>query len=109
MPVNCGIIGIAENEMIFVELNSEVQYNGQPCGLIVAKTMAVAHSAVKKVEITYEKPQVDRPIIPSLKHWRKKYALSACNDSKDYSFAPNCDLTAPLVGEQKKIKGFSLK
>lgn len=108
MPVNAGVIGITENEAIFIELNSEVQYNGQPCGMIVAKTMAIAYSAANKVKITYEKPQVDRPIIPSLKHWRKKYALSACDNSMDYRFAANCKLATPIIGEQKKIKGFSI-
>lgn len=106
MPMNAGIVGIAENEPIFLDIETEVQYNGQPCGMIVAKTMALAHSVANKVEITYQKTQLDRPIIPSLKHWRQRYKLSACNDSTDYHFAPNCKLGTPLVGQEKRIRGF---
>lgn len=109
MPLNKGVAGIQENEPVFLKIDAEVQYHGQPCGMIVAKTMALAHSAVKKVEITYQKMQLDRPVIPSLKHWKQKYQLGECNDSTDYHIAPNCQLETPLVGQEKRLKGFCFK
>lgn len=109
MAMNSGIIGIVESEVIFVAIDGEVGYNGQPCGVIVAKTMALAHSAATKVDITYERMQIDRPIIPSLHHWREKYELSSCEDNTVYCFPANCESERPLVGQGKKIKGIHLK
>lgn len=105
MIVNSGIIGINESEVIFLEIDGEVQYYGQPCGFIVAHTMALAHSAAKKVDIQYERTQINRPIIPSLRHWREKYQLSSCKDSTEYRIPANCEEERPLVGQEKKIKG----
>lgn len=105
MPMNAGIVGITENELIFVPIDSEVEYFGQPCGIIVAKTMALANSVATKVEITYEKTQINRSIIPSLRHFRENNKLSACNDTYEHKIPANQKLALPLVGEEKKIKG----
>lgn len=105
MPLNAGLVGIAENEVIFVSIDSEVEYYGQPCGMIVAKTMALAHSAAAKVKITYERTQIDRPIIPSLRHWRENNELSSCTDTHEHIIPANQTMAKLLVGEEKKIKG----
>lgn len=105
MPLNSGVIGIMENEVIFIPIDSEVEFYGQPCGMIVAKTMALANSAATKVEITYEKTEIDRPIIPSLHHWRENNELSACKDTREHIIPANQKLVKPLVGEEMKFKG----
>lgn len=105
MAVNSGIVGITENEVIFVPIDSEVEFFGQPCGLIVAKSMALANSAATKVEITYEKMQIDRPIIPTLHHWRENNEMSACTDTQEYRIPANQKLAVSMVGQEKKIKG----
>lgn len=105
MPVNAGIIGIVENEAVFVALDSEVEFNGQPCGMIVAKTMAAANSAAAKVEITYEKSQIDRPIIPTLRHWHETNELSKCRIVEEHRIPPNQQFVRPLVGQEQKVRG----
>lgn len=105
MPLNSTLIGVFESEFIFVPIDSEVEYYGQPCGMIVAKTMALAHSAAAKVEITYERTQLDRPIIPSLRHWREYNKLSACPDTHAHIIPANQTMVPPLVGVEKNIKG----
>lgn len=104
-PVNSGILGITENEVIFVPIDSEVEFFGQPCGMILAKTMDLANSSVKKVEVTYEKSQIDRLIIPSLRHWRENNQLSAWKDKREHWIPANQKMSAPLLGSEKKIKG----
>ncbi|XP_031636493.1 xanthine dehydrogenase-like [Contarinia nasturtii] len=105
MPLNAAIDYFSEAEPIFLTIDSEVQFNGQPCGVIVAKTMAVAHSAATKVDITYEKSQINRPIIPSVRHWRQKNESNACKDRKTFRIPPNQNLAMPLIGQELKIKG----
>lgn len=112
MPVNCGVILVVEKEPIFLEIDAQVQYNGQPCGLIVAKTMAIATSAAAKVEIMYEKTQTGRPIIPSLRRWRQingsktyKNEWNSRKSTQEFRIPPNQKLAAPLVEQEMKIKG----
>lgn len=40
-------------EQIFLGLNDEVLFNGQPVGVILADSMALANKAAAKVDITY--------------------------------------------------------
>lgn len=48
-------LGVVEDEEIFVGLDSMIQYHGQPCGLILANSMALANYAATQVKITYKK------------------------------------------------------
>lgn len=109
MPVNCGVLFVVETEPIFLAIDAQVQFNGQPCGLIVAKTMALANSAAAKVEITYEKMEIHRPIIPSLRHWRQKNdELNVCTAGmhvQKFKIPPNQQSTMPLIGQEMQIKG----
>ena len=112
MPVNCGVFLVVEKEPIFLAVEAQVQFYGQPCGLIVARTMAIANSAATKVEITYEKTQVNRPIIPSLQHWRQtngskmnKNESNARKNTQEFRIPPNQKKAMPLVGQEMKIKG----
>ncbi|KAJ6644053.1 Xanthine dehydrogenase [Pseudolycoriella hygida] len=45
--------GIIEEEEIFVGQDSEILFYGQPAGVILADTLALANSAASKVKITY--------------------------------------------------------
>lgn len=47
------LIGIVEEEPIFVGHKCEVLFYGQPAGMILAKSFALANLAVKKVKISY--------------------------------------------------------
>lgn len=112
MPVNCGVFLVVEKEPIFLAIDAQVQFYGQPCGLIVARTMAIAHSAAAKVEITYEKTQENRPIIPSLRHWRQtnankmdKNESNARKSRQEFRIPPNEKEAMPLVGQEMQIKG----
>ncbi|XP_008544021.1 uncharacterized protein LOC103568824 isoform X1 [Microplitis demolitor] len=49
------------NELIFLE--KEIQYSGQPIGVIAATTYARANEAAKKVKITYSETAKRKPII----------------------------------------------
>lgn len=40
-------------EELFVGMDSDVLFNGQPAGLVLAETHALANLAAKKVRITY--------------------------------------------------------
>lgn len=42
-----------EDEEIFVGKDSEIRFNGQPAGLILADTFDLANSAASKVKIIY--------------------------------------------------------
>lgn len=109
MPVNCGVLFVVETEPIFLAIDAQVQFNGQPCGLIVAKTMALANLAATKVVITYEKMEIHRPIIPSLRHWRKRNdKLNTCTAGvhvQKFRIPSNQKLTMPLIGQEMQIKG----
>lgn len=69
-PIGAGEIIPAFEEPIFVDLNSEVAFYGQPCGVIVAKTMIVANLAAKEVKIAYDNLEPTQPIVPTVFHWR---------------------------------------
>lgn len=102
---------LSESEVIFLELDSEVLFYGQPCGMIVATTLALANSAVNLVEIVYERTQEQqenrRPIIPSISHWRAiGDSQSACEmTSEHFRFFPNCEAK---LSNSKQIKGIKL-
>lgn len=93
--------------MIFVELNTEVAFYGQPCGVIVANTMALAHSAAAHVEIMYEQMQQPRPsIVPSIYDWiesseRKVYGVP----NELNRLPPNQRGRLFEFGSHKRIKG----
>lgn len=110
MPLNSGfmMLGIIENEVIFVPIDSEVEFYGQPCGIIVAKTMELANLATTKVNITYEKVQINRPIIPSVRLWCENMKLRAFENSAEYQIPANQQLNVSLIGQEKKIKGIKL-
>lgn len=52
-----------EDERILVEIDSIIQYHGQPCGIIVANSMALANYAATQVKITYKKIKGKEPLI----------------------------------------------
>lgn len=52
-----------EDERVLVEIDSIIQYNGQPCGIIVANSMALAYYAAAQVKITYKKIRGKEPLI----------------------------------------------
>lgn len=56
-------VGILEDERILVEIDSMIQYNGQPCGIIVANSMALANFAATQVKITYKKVKGKEPLV----------------------------------------------
>lgn len=100
---------ITESEKIFVELDGEVLFYGQPCGVIVAKTLALANSAAASVEIVYEKSKQNshRPIIPSISHWR---TLDDRNDAcemrtEHFHLFPKQESESFAFEDSKKIKG----
>lgn len=57
-----GLPGIVEEEAIFVEIGAMIQYHGQPCGIIVANSMALANYAATLVKITYKKVRGKEPL-----------------------------------------------
>lgn len=84
----------------------EVAFHGQPCGIILAKTMALAHSAAKHVELEYQRAAVSRPVYPSIFHWREHNDLSACQDSTVITLPPNQQSKEQIpLEQQKKLKG----
>lgn len=105
MTRNAGLIGIEENEEIFLSLNSEVLYFGQPCGIIVANTMALANLAAKKVEIQYEKIENPKPIVSSLSHWIEQNRSKSIENTTVFKFSPTKSRDSHLIGAKKNIKG----
>lgn len=55
--------GMIEDERILVEIDSITQYNGQPCGIILANSMALANYAASQVKITYKKIKGKEPLV----------------------------------------------
>lgn len=55
--------GFLEDEQIFVDLDTKILYNGQPCGMILANSMALANYAASQVKITYKKIRGKEPLI----------------------------------------------
>lgn len=55
--------GMVEDEPIFIEIGAMIQYHGQPCGMIVANSMALANYAASLVKITYKKVRGKEPLI----------------------------------------------
>lgn len=52
-PTSLPLLGIVEEEKIFVEHKGEVLFYGQPVGIILADTSALANVAATKVTISY--------------------------------------------------------
>lgn len=53
---------IVEDEEIFVSIDSRILYYGQPCGMILANSMALANYAATQVKITYKKVKDKEPL-----------------------------------------------
>lgn len=95
-----------EEEAIFIDIDKEVAFHGQPCGVIVAKTMALANFAATQVDIVYEKIPVQRPIIPSIQEWLKmKKPQENIVESEKIIMTPNHDQGFIALGGEKKIEG----
>lgn len=98
---------ISQSEMIFVELDTEVAFYGQPCGVIVAKTMALANLAAAHVEIMYEQMQQQRsPIIPSIYDWieaDEREVFRAANEQN--RLPPNQSAPFFEFGRHRRFKG----
>lgn len=107
-PPSHNFIIFLEDEPIFLGLDSEVQYFGQPVGMIVARTMALANAAAKLVEIQYEKLKKQTEIIPSISHWLKAGKPRECLKSEERVYGPNTPTKYEAVGQAKKITGKSL-
>lgn len=105
-----GVAEITETEVIFVELDTEVAFYGQPCGVIVAKTMALAHSAAAHIEIMYEQMQQQRPpVIPSIFEWTEaddRETFRANNERN--RLPPNQGSPFFVFGSHKRIEGNSV-
>ncbi|XP_037042497.1 xanthine dehydrogenase-like [Bradysia coprophila] len=52
-PTLTHFIGIVEEEKIFIEHKGEVLFHGQPVGIILAETFALANLAATKVKVSY--------------------------------------------------------
>lgn len=48
---------------MFVGMDSRILYNGQPCGMILANSMALANYAATQVKITYKKVKEKEPFL----------------------------------------------
>lgn len=55
IPWRHALPGFLEDEQIFIDLDQKILYNGQPCGMIVANSMALAYYAASQVKVTYKK------------------------------------------------------
>lgn len=53
----------SEDEEVFVGENSTILYNGQPCGIILANSMALANYGASQVKITYKKIKGKKPLV----------------------------------------------
>lgn len=74
-----GVFGSANVEEIFLSKNNAVLYNGQPVGIILANSFALANKAAKQVKISYKKPDVKTPIITSLHDAHERKATERYN------------------------------
>lgn len=52
----------SEDEEILVGADSQILYHGQPCGIILANSMALANFAASQVKITYKKVKGQKPM-----------------------------------------------
>lgn len=75
MPASIvGAFGSGGVEQIFLSEDNPVLYSGQPVGIILADTFALANRAAKKVRISYKNPTVKTPIVTSLHDAHEKKA-----------------------------------
>lgn len=63
ISIDSSFPGVSEDEKIFLDIGSTVLYNGQPCGMIVARSMELANAAASQVKITYKKLRGKEPLI----------------------------------------------
>lgn len=103
-------VTITESEVIFIELDTEVSFYGQPVGVIVATTLALANSAVSLVEIVYENStEKQRSIVPSIFHWRTMaHSNTSETNAKQYRLFPNQpeeSMRPSTLSSPKKIEG----
>lgn len=82
-----------------------MEYYGQPCGVIVAKTMALANLAVDLVEIAYEKSLENRPVCPSVSHWLETNKLRQCENNTESTLLPNQEPDISTIYSPKIIQG----
>lgn len=73
---NYGLLGFDAEEELFVGVESRVQFNGQPCGIIVANRMDLAYLAASKVKITYKKlkSEINTPLLCLQKNAKGNYS-----------------------------------
>ncbi|KAG4066736.1 hypothetical protein HA402_012803 [Bradysia odoriphaga] len=105
-PIGASEIVTAYKEPIFVDVNSEIEFHGQPCGIIVAKTMNLANLAAKEVEIVYDQLEVTQPIAPTVFHWRDRYNCNAFQaQTEEFRLSPNQKRISVKLKHQKVIIG----
>lgn len=107
-PVNFNLLLFLEEEPIFLSLDTEVQYFGQPVGMIVASTMDIANAATKHVEIQYERMGVKKQIIPSLSHWMQLGRPKEMYTTEELILNANASKKFEAVDQAHKIQGESL-
>lgn len=83
-----GALGSTDAEEIFLSKGSPVLYNGQPVGIILAETFALANKAAKRVKILYKKPENKTPIIATLREADKRKATERYNPQPYFQITP---------------------
>lgn len=76
---------MVEDEPIFVEIGAIIQYHGQPCGIIVANSMALANYAATLVKITYKKIRGKEP----LKFGQMLSIIDSLRDEQNFGLEEN--------------------
>lgn len=107
IPFKAGLPGISEAEEVFVGVDSEIAYYGQPCAMIVAKSMSLANAAALKVEIVYQTVEADdRKVIATLDDWRKCGKIENSSTKTFIIHDENVsDATSMPIGAVKNISG----
>lgn len=105
VPIGYNLLLFGEEEPIFLRLESEVQYFGQPVGVIVARTMDIANAATKLVDVQYERMGIQRQVIPSLSHWLRQGRPSGAFTSEVVVLQANAATKFAAVGQTHKLTG----
>ncbi|KAJ6635263.1 Xanthine dehydrogenase [Pseudolycoriella hygida] len=98
-----GAFGSGNVEEIFLSKENPVLYNGQPVGVILADTFALANKAAKKVKIAYKKPELPVPIITSLHDAHEKKAKERYHPISYCKITPT--VTELSAEKTKKVVG----
>lgn len=98
-----GAFGSLNVEEIFLSKEKPVLYNGQPVGIILAETFALANKAAKKVKISYKKPETKTPIITSLHDAHEKKATDRYHALPYFAITPT--VTDLNTDKAKKVVG----